>query len=98
MKIKYLPPLNFDQTEPSEPSLSEPSPSSVTPSSQAKRKKFSTSQDNDEILQRMEALKLHQHTFREDVTQQLSSIQKDIAELKEMIKQHFTLIFVYCPY
>ena len=92
MKIKYLPPLNVDQTEPSdptEPSISEPSPSSATPSSQAKRKKFSTSQDNDEVLQRLEALELHQRTFREDVTQQLSSIQKDVTAIKDLLNSLF---------
>jgi hypothetical protein len=91
MKIKYLPPLNVDQTEPSdptEPSISEPSPS-ATPSSHAKRKKSSTSQDNDEVMQRLEALELHQHTFREDVTQQLSSIQKEITSIKDLLNSLF---------
>jgi hypothetical protein len=91
MKIKYLPPLNVDQTEPSdpnEPSISEPSPS-ATPSSHAKRKKFSTNQDHDEVMQRLEALELHQHTFREDVTQQLASIQKDVTAIKDLLNSLF---------
>ena len=39
---------------------------------------------------KLEALELHQHTFHEDVSQQLSSIQSDIAELKKMLKQNFS--------
>ena len=94
MKLTYLPPANVDQSEPSDPtesSISEPSPSPMRhPSSPVKRKKVSTSQDNDEILQRIGSFgATSTHTFREDVTQQLSSIQKEITSIKDLLNSLF---------